>query len=75
MGRSVSVTTRPAATDRDQYAERLATDHGHRPGRLLAEDLLIPVAGNLTAEWDEQLKVGVIDADYDEENGLGEIRH
>ncbi|MFG3116737.1 CRISPR-associated helicase Cas3' [Streptomyces sp. NPDC048197] len=63
------------AADRGEYAERLATDYGRRPGRLLAEDLLIPVAGNLTAEWDDRLKVGVITADYDEENGLGEIRH
>ncbi|MET7802880.1 hypothetical protein ABZS78_41560, partial [Streptomyces decoyicus] len=63
------------ATDRDEYAERLATDHGRRPGRLLAEDLLIPVTGNITAEWDDRLKVGVITADYDEEIGLGEIRH
>ncbi|MFE4059979.1 CRISPR-associated helicase Cas3' [Streptomyces sp. NPDC059096] len=63
------------ATDRDEYAERLATDNGRRPGRLLAEDLLIPVAGNIAAPWDEKLKVGVINADYDEENGLGEIRN
>ncbi|WP_405842433.1 CRISPR-associated helicase Cas3' [Streptomyces platensis] len=63
------------ATDRDKYAKRLATDNGRRPGRLLAEDLLIPVTGNVTAEWDERLNVGVIDAAYDEETGLGGIRH
>ncbi|MGW5677393.1 CRISPR-associated helicase Cas3' [Streptomyces sp. NPDC003860] len=61
------------AADRDEYARLLATDHGRRPGRLLAEDLLIPVAGSIAAEWDERLKVGVIDADYDEDYGLGEI--
>ncbi|MET8746165.1 CRISPR-associated helicase Cas3' [Streptomyces sp. NPDC004728] len=60
--------------DRTEYARRLATDDGRRPGRLLAEDLLIPVAANTPSTWDKQLKVNIIDAEYDQENGLGTIR-
>lgn len=62
-------------TDQTEYARRLAIDNGRRPGRLLAEDLLIPVAGNTHTTWNEQLKVNTIDAEYDEENGLGKIRN
>ncbi|MEV0037655.1 CRISPR-associated helicase Cas3' [Streptomyces sp. NPDC050804] len=59
--------------DRDEYARRLATDNGQRPGRLLAEDLLIPIAGKTATTWDDKLKVNVIDAEYDPENGLGRV--
>lgn len=61
-------------TDRDEYARRLATDNGRRPGRLLAEDLLIPIAGNTQTTWDDKLKVHIINAEYDKENGLGTVR-
>ncbi|MFI1337612.1 CRISPR-associated helicase Cas3' [Streptomyces sp. NPDC020845] len=61
-------------TDRDEYARRLATDNGRRPGRLLAEDLLIPIAGNTETTWDDKLKVHTINAEYDKENGLGTVR-
>ncbi|MFF3735195.1 CRISPR-associated helicase Cas3' [Streptomyces sp. NPDC002476] len=62
-------------TDQTEYARRLATDDGRRPGRLLAEDLLIPVAGNTPTTWNEHIKVDIIDAEYDEENGLGTVRN
>ncbi|WP_055528776.1 CRISPR-associated helicase/endonuclease Cas3 [Streptomyces alboniger] len=63
------------AADRPEYEYRLTIDDGRRPGRLLAEDLLIPIAGNNRTTWDEQLEVDIIEAEYDEENGLGAIRN
>ncbi|MGH3978166.1 MAG: CRISPR-associated helicase Cas3' [Pseudonocardiaceae bacterium] len=63
------------ADDRDEYAAALLSAHG-RAGRLLAEELLIPVPHHAVARcrWDSHLKVRVLDADYDTGYGLGAIR-
>lgn len=58
--------------DRDEYARHLTTDSG-TASRLLAEDLLIPVPANTRTEWDDNLNIHVVAAEYDAENGLGEI--
>ncbi|MGH3923609.1 MAG: hypothetical protein ACRDTT_12205, partial [Pseudonocardiaceae bacterium] len=63
------------ADDRDEYAAALLSARG-RAGRLLAEELLIPVPHHAVARcrWDSHLKVRILDADYDADYGLGEIR-
>ncbi len=63
------------ADDLDEYADLLLTARD-RAGRLLAEELLIPVPHYTVARcrWDSRLKVRVLDADYDPHHGLGEIR-
>ncbi len=63
------------ADDRDEYAAALLSARG-RAGRLLAEELLIPLPQYTVARcrWDSQLKVRILDADYDAGHGLGEIR-
>ncbi|MCX4884654.1 CRISPR-associated helicase Cas3' [Streptomyces sp. NBC_00847] len=60
-------------SDRDEYARRLATDNG-AAGRLLAEDLLIPVPANTVTTWNDELNTHVIDAEYDPDDGLGHLR-
>ncbi|MCA2186449.1 CRISPR-associated helicase Cas3' [Nonomuraea cavernae] len=60
--------------DRDAYEADLTTGH-KAAGRLLAERYLIPMphwAAPLTT-WEKRLGVRVVDADYDERLGLGEI--
>lgn len=61
--------------DRDEYADLLLSARG-AAGRLLAEELLIPLPQYTVARcrWDRQLKVRVLDADYDPDYGLGAIR-
>lgn len=63
--------------DRDAYEACLGQVAGNRAaGRLLAERYLIPMpywATPLTS-WEKRLGVRVVDADYDERLGLGEIR-
>ncbi len=60
--------------DRDAYEADLATGH-KAAGRLLAERYLIPMphwAAPLTT-WEKRLGVRIIDAEYDERLGLGEV--
>ncbi|SDR23590.1 CRISPR-associated helicase/endonuclease Cas3 [Thermostaphylospora chromogena] len=63
--------------DRDAYEADLGRVNGSKAaGRLLAERYLIPMpywAAPLTS-WEKRLGVRVVDADYDERLGLGEIR-
>jgi len=61
--------------DLDEYAALLTSAAG-RAGRLLAEELLIPLPPYTVARcrWDRRLKVRVLDADYDPSYGLGAIR-
>lgn len=63
------------ADDRDEYAAALLSAEG-RAGRLLAEELLIPVPHYAVARcrWDNRLKVRILDADYDPDYGLGGFR-
>jgi hypothetical protein len=63
------------ADDLNEYAMLLLSARS-AAGRLLAEELLIPVPHYTVARcrWDSRLKVRVIDADYDAGDGLGEIR-
>ncbi|MGH3522024.1 MAG: CRISPR-associated helicase Cas3', partial [Mycobacterium sp.] len=63
------------ADDRDEYAALLTSASGSA-GRLLAEELLIPLPPYTVARcrWDRALKVRVLDADYDPRYGLGAIR-
>ncbi len=65
--------------DRDEYEAQLATEPGARPsaaGRLLGEEYLIPLPHWATAlaSYDKQLRVAVIDGDYDDEQGLLAVR-
>ena len=66
------------AIDRQKYAHRLRSGKtsgaGSAAGRLLAEDLLIPLPRWARGIWDTTLKVHVIDADYDQSTGLGATR-
>jgi CRISPR-associated endonuclease/helicase Cas3 len=61
--------------DRDEYAELLLSAEG-AAGRLLAEELLVPLPHYTAARcrWDRALKVRLLDADYDPYHGLGEPR-
>ena len=61
--------------DLDEYADLLLSARG-RAGRLLAEELLIPLPHYTVARcrWDSRLNVRVLNADYDPGHGLGEIR-
>lgn len=63
------------ADDLDEYATLLRSAR-NAAGRLLAEELLIPVPYYAVARcrWDSPLKVRVIDAEYDTDHGLGEFR-
>ncbi len=63
------------ADDRDDYADLLLQIRG-AAGRLLAEELLIPLPHYTVARcrWDSRLKVRILDADYDPDYGLGAIR-
>ncbi|MGH3694933.1 MAG: CRISPR-associated helicase Cas3' [Pseudonocardiaceae bacterium] len=63
------------ADDLDEYAELLLSARGSA-GRLLAEELLIPVPHYTVARcrWNPRLKVRVLDADYHTAYGLGGIR-
>ncbi len=63
------------ADDLDEYADLLLWA-SRSTGRLLAEELLIPLPHHAVARcrWDSRLKVRVLDADYDPAHGLGEIR-
>jgi CRISPR-associated endonuclease/helicase Cas3 len=63
------------ADNHQEYAELLVADPGP-VGRLLAEELLIPLPQYAAARcrWDSRLKVRVLDADYDPDYGLGTIR-
>jgi len=63
------------ADDRDEYAALLTSASGSA-GRLLAEELLIPLPPYTVARchWDRRMKVRVLDADYDPSYGLGAIR-
>jgi CRISPR-associated endonuclease/helicase Cas3 len=63
------------ADDRDEYAAALLSARG-KAGRLLAEELLIPVPHYAVARcrWDSRLNVRVLDADYDTDYGLGTFR-
>lgn len=63
------------AQDRDAYEADLGRVDG-KAGRLLAERYLIPLPywGAARTRWEKKLGVRVIDADYDERLGLGEIR-
>lgn len=57
--------------DRDEYREALHSA-GRAAGRLLADDLLIPLPhwAGPTAGWDKELKVRVVQGEYDERLGL-----
>jgi len=61
--------------DRDEYTDLLLSARG-AAGRLLAEELLIPLPHHTVARcrWDSRLKVRVLDAEYDPGDGLGAIR-
>jgi len=61
--------------NRDEYA-KLLRETGGAAGRLLAEELLIPVPPHAAPcrVWDSQLKVHVLDAEYDSDYGLGAVR-
>ncbi|MGQ0775186.1 MAG: CRISPR-associated helicase Cas3' [Pseudonocardiales bacterium] len=61
------------AQDHQEYADRLLSEHGPA-GRLLAEELLIPLPHYLRCRWDKKLKVHVFDAEYDPHYGLGAPR-
>ena len=63
------------ADDRDEYTDLLLSARG-AAGRLLAEELLIPLPHHTVARcrWDSRLKVRILDADYDPGDGLGAIR-
>ncbi|MGH3999763.1 MAG: hypothetical protein ACRDTJ_20150, partial [Pseudonocardiaceae bacterium] len=63
------------ADDLGEYAELLLSAQG-KAGRLLAEELLIPLPEYTVARcrWDSKLKVRVLDADYDPDHGLGQLR-
>ncbi|GAB3119615.1 CRISPR-associated helicase/endonuclease Cas3 [Streptomyces calidiresistens] len=58
-------------TDREAYEEALGSAH-RRAGRLLADDLLIPLPhwAGPTAGWDRRLGVHVVQGEYDERLGL-----
>ncbi|WP_326596605.1 CRISPR-associated helicase Cas3' [Streptomyces sp. NBC_01803] len=61
--------------DKDAYAQALTEAKG-AAGRLLADDLLIPMpywAASLT-RWEKQLKVRVIDGNYNPRLGLLSVR-
>lgn len=67
--------------DRDAYAERLGLMGNTRTrataaGRLLGEELLIPLPGWATgvASYDKRLRVRVIEGDYDRNRGLLAVR-
>ncbi len=59
----------------DEYATLLHSARGSA-GRLLAEELLIPLPPYAVARcrWDRELKVRVFDAYYDSDHGLGQPR-
>lgn len=61
--------------DRDEYGALLLAEPG-RAGRLLAEELLIPIPHYtaLGCRWDRGLGVRIIDAEYDPDQGLGQPR-
>ena len=59
--------------DRESYAALLASPGGKRAGRLLASDLLIPLPSWAPTTWDKELKVYVVNGDYDPELGLTEV--
>lgn len=63
------------ADDRDEYAELLFSAR-RAAGRLLAEELLIPLPQYAIARcrWDSTLKVRILDAEYYPDRGLMEIR-
>ncbi len=63
------------ADDHKEYTDLLLSERGPA-GRLLAEELLIPLPQYTIARcrWDAKLKVRVLDADYDPSHGLGDIR-
>ncbi|MET7426954.1 CRISPR-associated helicase Cas3' [Dactylosporangium sp. NPDC005555] len=63
------------ARDRENYAS-LLTEHPDRAGRLLGEQYLIPLPDWATgiATYDKQLRVRIIDGDYDDERGLLAVR-
>ncbi len=61
------------ARDIDRYGSALAEAPG-RAGRLLAEDLLIPLPHHATTTFDPQRRVNVVDAEYDSRTGLGPVR-
>ncbi|UCM87975.1 CRISPR-associated helicase Cas3' [Streptomyces marincola] len=62
-------------SDRDNFTTALAQATG-QAGRLLADDLLIPMPHWATrlARWDKDLKVRLIDGDYQPDLGLLAIR-
>lgn len=61
--------------DRPGYAQALSDARG-RAGRLLGSQYLIPLPkyASFLGRYDKDLKVAVIDADYDPLGGLGPIR-
>lgn len=61
--------------DRAEYAELLFSAQG-AAGRLLAEELLVPLPHYTAARcrWDRTLQVRLLDADYHPDRGLGAIR-
>jgi CRISPR-associated helicase Cas3/CRISPR-associated endonuclease Cas3-HD len=61
------------AVDIDEYQTALGQVAG-RSGRLLAEDLLIPLPLHVKPKYNRSLRVCTIDAEYDPRNGLGPIR-
>lgn len=63
------------ADDLEEYRELLASARG-RAGRLLADDLLIPLPspGRYRIRWDKRAEVRYVDADYDTATGLGALR-
>jgi CRISPR-associated endonuclease/helicase Cas3 len=63
------------ADDLDEYADLLLSARD-AAGRLLAEELLIPLPhyAAFHCRYDARLEVRVLDADYHPDHGLGEIR-
>ena len=62
------------ARDLDQYQKLLGSAR-RKAGRLLADDLLIPLPRYASSQvrWDRKAKVSYIEADYDMKIGLGPI--
>ncbi len=60
------------STDMAAYEAALSQAAGAR-GRLLAEDWLIPLPRYARTRYDKQLRVHVVDAEYDSRTGLGPL--
>ncbi|MFF1788056.1 CRISPR-associated helicase Cas3' [Kitasatospora sp. NPDC058243] len=55
-----------------EYERRLTDGDSKAAGRLLAEDLLIPLPGGYRTEYDDRLKVHIAAGPYSPEHGLSE---